>query len=276
MSTQYESSNNVVISANGDLNTLFVSDASDIALKKKIRDIVKGYTTDNLTDKIIGTERHIVAGIMYSNFLTVRKYQNVLFVPSYRNGRFPRLTGASYETLESNASQHMTPVINKHFNCSPNIYVPYPDGHTSLYQDLHLDFGVNIISSNGMYEMGADNYNVIPPEDVKFDAVFLAGFNIPEGTTYNAQDIKDDFAVYCTDDFDLIDDFQDNNMRSEIRRSNPLPDLPTRLTGTQKDIDDVLQYLGSNTIHENYGDNNFKTNIATKISSILQKVIKVY
>ena len=41
MSTQYESSNNVVISANGDLNTLFVSDASDIALKKKIRDIVK-------------------------------------------------------------------------------------------------------------------------------------------------------------------------------------------------------------------------------------------
>ena len=52
---------------------------------------------------------------MYSNFLTVRKYQNVLFVPSYRNGRFPRLMGASYETLESNASQHMTPVINKHF-----------------------------------------------------------------------------------------------------------------------------------------------------------------
>jgi len=276
MSTQYESSNNVVISANGNLNTLFVSDASDIALKKKIRDIVKGYTTDSLTDKIIGTERHVGAGIMYSNFLTSKKYQNVLFVPSFRNNRFPKLMDANYETLESNASQHMTPIINKHFNCSPNIYVPYPDGHTSLYQDLHLDFGVNIISSNGMYEMGADNYNVIPPEDVKFDAVFLAGFNIPEGTTYNAQDIKDDFAVYCTDDFDLIDDFQDHNMRSAIHRSNPLPDLPTRLTGTQKDIGDVLQYLGSNTLHENYGDDNFKTNIATKISSILQKVIKVY
>jgi|TARA_B100001093_G_scaffold520063_1_gene612406 hypothetical protein len=276
MSTHYESSNNVVISANGNLNTLFVSDEADTALKTKIRGIIKGYTTDSLTDKIIGTERHVVAGITYSNFLTSMKYQNVLFVPSFRNGRFPKLMDANYETMQSNASQHMTPIINKHFNCSPNIYVPYPDGHTSLYQDLHLDFGVNIISSNGMYEMGADNYNVVPPEDVKFDAVFLAGFSIPEGTTYNAQDIKDDFASYCTEDFDLIDDFQDHNIRMEIRRGNPIPERPTRLTGTPKDVNDVLHYLGSNTVHENYGDDNFKTNIATQMTSILQKVIKVY
>lgn len=272
----YETRNNVVISANGGMNNLLISGEADAALKLRIKSRIETYSTSKLTDKLIGTNRHIIAGIVYSNFLTCAKYQNVLFVPSFRNGRFPTLMDENYETLKSNASMHMTPIINKYFGCSPRIWVAFPDGHTSLYQDLMIEFGCNIISSNGMYEMGTDTYNVIPPTDIKFDAVYLAGHSIPEDTTFNAQDIKDDFASYCTEDFDLIDDFQDDNLRAEIHRSNPIPEVPTRLTGTEKSIGDLVDYIGSNTMHDEYGDDNWKQNTVPNVATILKKIIKVY
>ena len=272
----YGTRNNVVISANGEMNNLLISEEADVALKLRIKDRIKTYNQSKLTDKLIGTDRHVIAGIVYSNFLTCSKYQNVLFVPSFRNGKFPTLMDANYETLKSNASQHMTPIINKYFGFSPNIWVAFPDGHTSLYQDLMLEFGCNIIDSNGMYAMGADNYNVIPPEGVKFDAVFLAGHDIEDGTTFNAQDIKNDFAAYCTEDFDLIDDYQNDTLRQEIHRSNPIPEVPTRLTGTEKSIGDVVDYIGSNTMHDEYGDDNWKQNTVPNVATILKKIIKVY
>lgn len=270
----YDVLNTIVIDVNGDeTNTVLVS---DVGFKERLRDTIKGYTTQKLTDKIMATERHQIMGVLITNLLALREYENVLFVPSFRNNKFPTMMDANYVMLKSNVSQHMAPIINKHYGSAPNIYVAFPDGHTSVYHDLMLEFGVNIIQSSGMYTMGDDSYTVTSPAGVVFDCVYIAGHDITEGETFVADDIKKDFSSVCTEEFDLIDDYQSDILRYAVHRENPIPTLPTRLTGVEKNIDNILDRLGDVIRADGYNSEKFKTTVLPQINTLLKKTIKVY
>jgi|TARA_B110000902_G_C14194089_1_gene545234 hypothetical protein len=272
----YERMNTVVIGKTGDeVNTVLVGDA-DTNFRKLVRESIKGYTDQKVTDKVMGTERHITMGTLITNLLALKEYENILFVPSFRNNRFPTMMDANYSMLKSNASQHMAPIINKYYDSTPNIYVAFPDGHSSVYQDLMLEFGVNIIESSGMYTMGDGSYTVTPPDGVVFDCVYLAGHDITEGESFVANDIKNDFSNVCTEGFDLIDDYQSDAVRYAVRRENPVPTLPDRLTGDKKNINNLFDYLGDTIRSDGYDNEQFKGSILNNIGPLLQKFIRIY
>lgn len=276
---EHSSLNNVVMGMeHGEVRSVLVSHQTDIDLKTAIRETIKGYTSDRLTDKILGTEFHIPMGLLGNNLLAIKEYENVLFVPSFKNSKFPSLLDANYKVQMSNASQHMIPIINAYYETTPNIYVAYPVEHTSLYNDLHIQFECGIVESNKMYSMGLEDYTVTNiPEGVKFDCVYLAGHDIDEGVTFSAEDIKSDFASVCTEDFDLIDDYQDHNLRLEVHRSNPMPSVPDRITGTQKNIDEEISYVSINTIRPDaFKVPQAQETLIDKIDVLLKKTIKVY
>ena len=276
---EHSTLNNVVMGKeHGEVRSVLISYESDINLKTAIRQTIKGYTNTKLTDKILGTEYHIVMGLLGNNLLALKEYKNVLFVPSFKNSKFPSLLDANYKVQMSNASQHMIPIINAYYETTPNIYVAYPVEHTSLYNDLHIQFECGIVESNKMYSMGVEDYTVTNiPEGVKFDCVYLAGHDIDEGVTFSAEDIKSDFASVCTDDFDLIDDYQDHNLRLEVHRNNDIPSVPDRLTGTQKNIDEEISYVSINTIRPDaFKVPQAQKTLIDKIDVLLKKTIKVY
>lgn len=276
---EHSTLNNVVMGKeHGEVRSVLISYESDINLKTAIRQTIKGYTNTKLTDKILGTEFHIPMGLLGNNLLALKEYNNVLFVPSFKNSKFPSLLDANYKVQMSNASQHMIPIINAYYETTPNIYVAYPVEHTSLYNDLHIQFDCGIVESNKMYSMGVEDYTVTNiPEGVKFDCVYLAGHDIDEGVTFSAEDIKADFASVCTDDFDLIDDYQDHNLRLEVHRNNDIPSVPDRLTGTQKNIDEEISYVSINTIRSDaFKVPQAQETLIDKIDVLLKKTIKVY
>ena len=275
---EHSTLNNVVMGKeHGEVRSVLISYESDINLKAAIRQTIKGYTSDKLTDKILGTEYHIPMGLLGNNLLALKEYKNVLFVPSFKNSKFPSLLDANYKVQMSNASQHMIPIINAYYETTPNIYVAYPVGHTSLYNDLHIQFDCGIVESNKMYSMGVEDYTVTNiPEGVEFDCVYLAGHDIDEGVTFSAEDIKSDFASVCTEDFDLIDDYQDHNLRLEVHRDNDMPSVPDRLTGTQKNIDEEISYASINTIRSDAYKMESTQRLISKIDVLLKKTNKVY
>ena len=67
----YGTRNNVVISANGEMNNLLISEEADAALKLRIKSRIETYSTSKLTDKLIGTQRHIIAGIVYLSLIHI-------------------------------------------------------------------------------------------------------------------------------------------------------------------------------------------------------------
>ena len=275
---EHSTLNNVVMGKeHGEVRSVLISYESDINLKKAIRQTIKGYTNTKLTDKILGTEYHIVMGLLGNNLLALKEYNNVLFVPSFKNSKFPSLLDANYKVQMSNASQHMIPIINAYYETTPNVYVAYPVEHTSLYNDLHIQFDCGVVESNKMYSMGVEDYTVTNiPEGVKFDCVYLAGHDVDEGVTFSAEDIKADFASVCTEDFDLIDDYQDHNLRLEVHRNNETPSVTDRLTGTQKDIREELSYISTNTIRSDGWNLEGWQTVSKRLSDILDKTIKVY
>ena len=272
--------NTVVRSVDGDnKNSILVSSDADVAFKKRMRDRLKTYTDERLTDKINGLERHLIVGYCTNNLFSCMEYQNILFIPSFRQGKYPDgLMDANYVLIKPNAAQHMAPIINKKFDCVPNIYVAYPEGHTSMYHDQYQEFDVNIIPANGMYTMGMEGYTVTPPEGVVFDAVYFAGHDIELGTTFNASDIREDFAQYCTEDFDIIDHFENEEQKLRAHRGQSIigERKTPRLTGDQKDISGVCDYIATNTIRmDNFGGNMPEV-IRTRFKEILSTMVRIY
>lgn len=272
--------NTVVRSVDGDnKNSILVSSDADVAFKKRMRDRLKTYTNEKVTDKIIALERHLIVGYCTNNIFSCMDYQNILFVPSFRQGNYPSgLMDANYVLIKPNVAQHMAPIINKKFDCAPNIYVAYPESHSSMYHDQYQEFGVDIIPSSGMYTMGMEGYTVTPPEGVKFDAVYLAGHNIEFGTTFNAADIKADFAEYCTEDFDLIDHFENEDMKLRAHREQSIigVEKTPRLIGDMKDVSSVYDYISTNTIRlDNFGGN-MPDAIKKRFKEILTTMVRIY
>ena len=270
------------VNDDGSYRASLIPEENDYKFRNLVRECIKGYTSVLLTDKILGTERHIPQSLILNNILSAKQYENVLFIPSFRNNLFPRLLDESYILNVPNANYHMMPVTNEYYELPPNIYVAYPDGHTSLYHDLMGAFDVNMIESNGMYTMGDSSYTVTPPEGVQFDCVYLAGHPMPSDDTYfNAEDIKNDFAAYCTSDFDLHDVRRRSVYKEEYNRGNPYLDdveAPPRIVGETKDMTEVFSYVLENTMRPDYHGDTLLTNMFTgrKLLPHFQKSYKVY
>jgi hypothetical protein len=224
---------------------------------------------------------HAIVSNIRNSFLTLSQYENVLFVPSFKDSRHSSYwVSKSHNYIQtSNIGLHLTSIINKKFETSPNIYVAYPDSHVSLYKYIMEQYGVNIVSSNKMYNLGDDTYTVTPPEDVLFDAVYLGGVDNLSDGYFNATDIKADFSQYCSDNFDLIDDFIDDNKKIEFYTGDSPVNYENdnRLIGIEKSTSEISSYISthfapkalieSDTIHQD-------------VSAVLKKVIddglKVY
>lgn len=216
-----------------DRKSLIVSAESCKSFERIIEERVRGYTSEEVNDKLKMLRLHLQKGVILSDYLTISEYQNILFVPSFRNRQTKPRPHAAF---------HMTPILNKRFDCAPNIYVAYPEDHTSLYKDLMLGFDVNVIPASGMYTMGAEDYTVTPPEGVKFDAVYLVGIDMNEGTSFNSWDIKADFAHLCTENFDLIDHY----IYERVKRGTTPSARPNRLIGETKDVSSIIDVVMTN------------------------------
>jgi hypothetical protein len=270
------------VNDDGSYQVSLIPEENDYVFRSLVRDRITSYTDELLTDKILGTERHIPQSLLLNNILSAKKYQNVLFIPSFRNNLFPRLLDASYILNVPNVNYHMMPCTNKYYELPPNIWVAYPEGHTSLYHDLMDGFGVNFCMSNGMYTMGDSTYEVTAPDGVEFDCVYLAGHPMPSDDTYfNAEDIKNDFAPYCTPDFDLHDVRRRSLYKEEYQRGNPYLDdveAPPRIVGETKDMTDVFSYVLENTLRSDFHGDTRLTEMFTgrKMLPHFQKSYKVY
>jgi len=271
--------NTIVRDVDGDnKNSILVSPTQLQLFQEKLRNRVKSYTTDKQTDKILAvTRQHLMDGLVVSNFFTCMEYQNILFVPSYKNSKYANgLLDANYRMQKPNAGQHMAPIINKRFDCAPNICVAYPEGHTSLYHDLMLDFGVKMIQSSAMYGLGMEDYTITPPDGVKFDCVYFVGHGVEQGTSFNANDIKADFAPYCTEDFDLVDHYASEATALAVQRDTELPEKQPRLVGETKDLSELMEFLTTNTLRQDNFQNQLPSRHRERMVEILSHVIKVY
>lgn len=270
--------NTIVQSVDGDeKNALLISEDYQRDFTHQLDRRIQTYTDEGVGDKTVAVRRHINAGLLVSNFLTAMKYQNVLFIPSYRNNRYSEGLLESYSVVKPNAGIHMAPILNEKFQCDPNIYVAYPEGHTSMYHDLYLEFGVNIIESNGMYSMGDEDYSITVPEGVKFDCVYLAGHETNE--TFNAADIKADFAPYCTEDFDLVDHYASHNDQLQLLRDQPFTNESVRLLGERNTTNTVISaydFVAHNTIRKDNYSYNINARHIQRLQDILYLIMKVY
>ena len=194
-----------------------------------------------------------LGGSIYSGFLAVRGYRNVLVIPSWndRAYRFNRLTQTkknSYMPYGGSAI-HYFPVVHWYNECDAQLTIATVTSAESFFDFLYKMYAgaaptenrpfqnINIARSDEYYTIGDENYfrHLKGTTEEKYDAVVL--MDVPESTDarFNSYALKRDFQHLCTDDFDLIEfnthEFADDhriynakNVRSDI---NTLLDIIT-------------------------------------------------
>lgn len=215
----------------------------------------------------------ILESIFINNIISSLGYSNILVIPQ-GTGDFTDIV--DNHISKGDLSAQSFSVINKYFDCQPNVYIAYPEVTEGSTQRLIREFNVNTIVSNKPYVIGDETYTVTKPDGVSFDAVILAGININEGETFNASDLKNDFAQYCTTDFDLIDMFadDDNNKAKIYAGEEPLA-RDDRITGVEKNIDEIINTINTTTIKFS-SQNDTIANVMSRFSSLVKRFVKVY
>ena len=215
----------------------------------------------------------LVESIFINNIISSFGYSNVLVIPQ-GTGDFTDIVNNHIANGDL-ASQSFA-VINKYFGCQTNVYIAYPEVTEGSTQRLIRDFNVNTVTSNKPYVMGDETYRVTKPDGVSFDAVILAGIDINEGETFSASDLKNDFAQYCTTDFDLIDMFaDDDNNKAKIYVGEEPLEREDRITDVEKNIDEIINTINTITIKFS-SQNETIANIMSRFSSLVKRFVKVY
>lgn len=260
---------------NDTINGVLAHPSSITICVQKIKDIMLAESTYSPSFESMGINKMVGSSIIINNIISAANYQNVLVIPSFKNSDFPTLLSAD-DILSPIISSNTFPIINKHFGCSPDIYVAYPDEHQSFVRRLNNGFGVNIISSNKMYAMGDEDYTITSP--ILFDAVVLGVVPVNTDETFLASDIKNDFAQYCTPEFDLID-IQEcmSDVLMPIRLGNDWGEEKVRLVGETKDFTEIFEHINSNTFpKDHFYDEYTRDKLAPVLSKGLNRLIKVY
>jgi len=242
-----------------------------------------GNSQYDLESELTFIKAFIMRGICISNFIATSGYQNLLVLPSFKNSLFPTLFDNETQQPRNHSISSLWPCISEHFGQSPNVYYAFPTDHSSFCRDLARDFGVSRVVCNKPYVVGDDTFSV-ENGDIQFDAVFLAGQPIEEGTTFAAADIKSDFASICTEDFDLIEMCNPigydivsmwRHVADNTLLSHQMPPRPTVFTGQEKDTREISEYINS-TMKYNTDPDSQIANIIPRISKIVNREIKVY
>ena len=215
----------------------------------------------------------ILESIFINNIISSLGYSNILVIP-HGTGDFTDIVD-NHISKGDLASQSFA-VINKYFDCQPNVYIAYPEVTEGSTQRLIRDFNVNTVTSNKPYVIGDETYRVTEPDGVSFDAVILAGIDINEGETFNASDLKNDFAQYCTTDFDLIDMFaDDDNNKAKIYAGEEPLEREDRITDVEKNIDEIINTINTTTIRFS-SQNDTIANVMSRFSSLVKRFVKIY
>jgi hypothetical protein len=262
---------------------ILLNETNHSELWNRVRDFMASDPTYDYTIEQDNINSMIFWSVIINNIISELKYENVLVVPSFRNSEFPSLRDEDAGRIAPNLVSNIWPFINKHFNCSPDIYVAYPDDHNSFARNLMREFGVSRISANKRYVMGDGTYMVDVPDDIKFDCVVLAGHPMNDGETFDANDIKSDFAPVCNVGFDIIDTFDshESNVVQPVLDGNAiLPEVP-RITGTRRDMSEIAERINSSIhIKAHLEENNKALGnldvILSRLSEVIKKEFRVY
>jgi len=134
-------------------------------------------------------------------FLTLMNYKRILVVTSYEDSKYGALTQRNFFPI-GHAGDHMLPLVH-HFNESDaKMYVTKVKNGDSIFSQLYDKFEIPSVNVDSYYTLGS---KFKTKTNVKFDAVVLLGSNGTKKGSYQANKIKEEFAPYCKEDFDLID-----------------------------------------------------------------------
>ena len=133
--------------------------------------------------------------------LTLMNYKRILVVTSYEDSKYGALTRKDFFPI-GHAGDHMLPLVH-HFNDSDaKMYVTKVKSGESIFSQLYDKFEIPSVNVDSYYTLGS---KFKTKTNVKFDAVVLLGNHGTKKGAYQAKKIKEEFAPYCKEDFDLID-----------------------------------------------------------------------
>ena len=217
----------------------------------------------------------IVESIFINNIISSLGYSNVLVIPQ-GTGDFTDIV--DNHISKGDLSSQSFSVINKYFDCQPNVYIAYPEVTEGSTQQLLRDFNVSTVTSNKPYVIGDESYRVTAPDGVSFDAVILAGIDINEGETFSASDLKNDLAEASAglSDFDLIDMFaDDDNNKAKIYAGEEPLERDDRIIGVEKNIDEIIDTINTTTIKFS-SQNDTIANVMSRFLANTKRLIQVY
>lgn len=230
---------------------------------------------DGVSSRVSTTKLHNYILELY-NVVAHRGYDNVLVIPNFTNSKYTFIEEQN-GLLAQNIAPSMIAMMGKIFGGTTQFFTAFTE-EQNFAKSLLRKNRCHVLISNKMYEMGDETYEITVPEGVEFDAVVLCGIDINEGESFSASDIKDDFASYCTSDFELMDIYADYDrvLRKYENNEEFLPEVD-RLTGETKDLTATFDFINTYSIRKDgYGDDNFVNNRLPQITAVLQRSVKVY
>ena len=228
----------------------------------------------------------LVWALIWNNVMTLQGYKRILVVPSFKNSNFPTMWDDNKQKVYGNLVNNLWVGVKKYFRSHGEPFVCFPNTQNSFARQFMRSFDVSRIECNKPYILGDEDFTIVPPVhwgsdvEIKFDAVFLAG--IPsEGNTYDAEDIKADFAQYCTEDFDLIDAYEGNSYEtffSNVVNNKELDEPDNRIVGESKDLTNISEIINSTTINVEQNAEGFDNlrYILPRLAEFIRKEFKIY
>lgn len=203
----------------------------------------------------------ILLGVHTNNLLYKIGKRNVLFVTNYDDSDWNSFTLENEDVSnpiagKANLFSLWSPLIDQIVNgeCVVDFTSTFIDGDESIVKHIYDTYGVPVTNCNKKYELGMTDWEIEPPTS-KYDTVILAGIPNPSDEIHNIEDIKATFAPYCTDDFMLVDDFEDEVTRLEIAKQWPNfePDeverigseIPERIRGDRLDYSEEFNVINT-------------------------------
>lgn len=167
------------------------------------------------------------AGVILNNLFHKLGKHNVLFITNYNDSQWNTFEINHPEVSNPNAAKaNLTalwaPLLNETMDgiCSVKYTASFMSGTQSLVKYIFGAWGVPATNSNKKYNLGDTDWEIEPPVK-KYDAVVMVGIPNPSGQVHNIEDIKSTFAPYCTDDFILLDMFDDENIKLDVAKLWP-------------------------------------------------------
>lgn len=235
--------------------------------KQDMRDQLKRVLDKNINDSNLRVkkdyfEQNVVAeGVLYSNFIKLFQYNNVLFVPHFNAGL--QLKWSTESSFSYDVMFQLIPVLMNRWGRREEVYIV--DSNERRYRfimrGVYQDYDIPNLITRNQYSFDEDfEFEYLYREDndevVRFDAVvFLSTPN----TETSVEEIRTRWAEYCTDNFDIIH----------------LKESGSTLIGDKVDIEDKIQLIVNQRkeVDSAYRDD---PALSKACEDLLRKTISVY